>query len=392
MDYLKVTKDYFDPAKKNLEIVERKGLGHPDTLADALAELVSINYSKFCLDNFGAVLHHNIDKLYIGAGLFRSDFGYCERVKPVQIFINGRMSDSFGGQKIDLVGMQRETILKYLHAILPRLSELDIVINHNATQNSRLPHWFSPRDIRDLPEYSKLSAGDSAVCIFSWPLSPVENLVYSLEEFFWDKTGNFPHPKFNYIGQDIKVMAIRQGRKVDVGIRLPIISTSVKGPEEYRAAVHLIQQQVMDFACEIASEKLDLILNVNANKPYLLGIGSCIECGEEGLVGRGNSNSGLISVFRPHSVEAPSGKNPVYHTGRVLNFLVMNLSKALYNELGVKNTVSAVTKNGGSLVPPAFLSISTDKKVSHVDLERVTKKYFLEVDYLSCLLSERQIK
>lgn len=392
MDYLRVSNDFFDPAKKKLEIVERKGLGHPDTLADALAELVSIDYSNFCLDNFGAVLHHNIDKLYIGAGLFKSDFGYCEKVKPVQIIINGRMSNSFGSQKIDLVSMQRETILNYLRAIIPRLSESDIVINHNATQNSRLSHWFSPRDINDLPEYSKLSAGDSAVCIFSWPLSPVENLVYRLEEFFWDKTGDFPRPRFDNIGQDIKVMAFRQGNKVDVGIRLPIISTSVKSQNEYEEAVYLIQQKVSVFSHEIADKKLNLSLSVNANKPYLLGIGSCIECGEEGLVGRGNSNSGLISVFRPHSVEAPSGKNPVYHTGRVLNFLVMNLSKALYNELGIKNTVSAVTKNGGSLVPPAFLSISTDKKIPRIDLEGIVKKYFLEVDYLSRLLSERQIK
>ena len=391
MNYLNVRNDYINPAKRNFEIVERKGLGHPDTLADALAELVSIDYSKFCLERFGAVLHHNIDKLYIGAGLFKSDFGYCEKVNPVQIFINGRMSDSFAGQKIDLVGMQRETILNYLRAILPRLLESDIVINHNTTQNSRLPNWFSPRNIEDLPEHYMLSAGDSAVCIFSWPLSPVEDLVYRLEDFFWNKTGDFPYPKFDNIGQDIKVMAFRHNNNVDVGIRLPIISTSVNSKDEYEEAVNLIQQQVSLFAHEIVDTKFNLSLSVNANKPYLLGIGSCIECGEEGLVGRGNSNSGLISVFRPHSVEAPSGKNPVYHTGRVLNFLVMNLSKAIYNELGFMNTVSAVTKNGGSLVPPAFLSISTNKKISRNDLETVVKKYFLEVDYLCHLLSERQI-
>ena len=236
-----------------------------------------------------------------------------------------------------------------------------------------------------------LSAGDSAVCIFSWPLSPVEDLVYRLEDFFWNKTGDFPYPKFDNIGQDIKVMAFRHKNNVDVGIRLPIISTSVNSKDEYEEAVNLIQQQVSLFAHEIVDTKFNLSLSVNANKPYLLGIGSCIECGEEGLVGRGNSNSGLISVFRPHSVEAPSGKNPVYHTGRVLNFLVMNLSKAIYNELGFMNTVSAVTKNGGSLVPPAFLSISTNKKISRNDLETVVKKYFLEVDYLCHLLSERQI-
>ncbi len=392
MNYLSLGSNFLDPEQMDLEVVERKGWGHPDTLADALAELVSIDYSKFCLANFGFVLHHNIDKLYIGAGLFKSDFGYCQKVRPVQVSINGRMSDVYGGQKIDLELLQKNSILAYLQSVLPRLNQADIVITQNATQNSRIPFWFSPRDIRDLPEYSDLKASDSAVCVFSWPLTTTENLVYSLENHFWDKSGDFPHPKFDFLGQDIKVMAYRQGQDINIGVRVPVISLCVKDQAEYDAAVSSIQAELSDLAAEIAGGHYRVELKVNVSKPYLLGVGSCIECGEEGLVGRGNANSGLISSFRPHSMEAPSGKNPMYHTGRVLNFLVMNLARALYDELGVKNTVLAMTKNGGSLIPPFLLSVSTNKAVARGDVQRVVKKYFLDVDYLGRLLAERQIR
>ena len=45
------------------EIVERKGLGHPDTLADGLAENAEIEYCNYCLREFGCIPHHNFDKL-----------------------------------------------------------------------------------------------------------------------------------------------------------------------------------------------------------------------------------------------------------------------------------------------------------------------------------------
>ena len=34
---LTINKQYVNPEEKDFEIVERKGVGHPDTLADALA-------------------------------------------------------------------------------------------------------------------------------------------------------------------------------------------------------------------------------------------------------------------------------------------------------------------------------------------------------------------
>jgi S-adenosylmethionine synthetase len=51
-----------------VEVVERKGAGHPDTLADGVAEAISRAYSRYCLDGFGAILHHNTDKTSLLGG------------------------------------------------------------------------------------------------------------------------------------------------------------------------------------------------------------------------------------------------------------------------------------------------------------------------------------
>lgn len=108
--FLTVTQDFLDPTTLPIEIVERKGVGHPDSLADALANEVSVAFSKHCLDHFGFVLHHNVDKLYIGAGNFRTDFGSCERLQPIEVRTNGRISNRFGDERIDIASLQREAI------------------------------------------------------------------------------------------------------------------------------------------------------------------------------------------------------------------------------------------------------------------------------------------
>ena len=187
-------------------------------------------------------------------------------------------------------------------------------------------------------------------------------------------------------------MACREGSHVYVGVRAPVIVSLVADYQAYEIAVAKLQNNLRGFAESLLGPAYSLDLEVNAHRPYMLGFGSCIECGEEGLVGRGNSISGLISAFRPHSMEAPAGKNPVYHTGRVLNHLVEKLSKAIYQKLGARNTVVALTKNGGSLIPPFQLSIEADINLSRAELASVVETDFLKADYLEFILSVHQVK
>ena len=45
------------------EVVETKGKGHPDNICDTLAEKISAAYSRYCVEHYGVVLRHMIDKL-----------------------------------------------------------------------------------------------------------------------------------------------------------------------------------------------------------------------------------------------------------------------------------------------------------------------------------------
>ena len=56
------------PESLPFEIVERKGLGHPDTICDALTENLSRALSRVYLERFGAILHHNVDKVLLCGG------------------------------------------------------------------------------------------------------------------------------------------------------------------------------------------------------------------------------------------------------------------------------------------------------------------------------------
>jgi S-adenosylmethionine synthetase len=46
---------------QGVEIVERKGIGHPDSICDGLAESVSQALSQLYIDRVGRVLHYNTD-------------------------------------------------------------------------------------------------------------------------------------------------------------------------------------------------------------------------------------------------------------------------------------------------------------------------------------------
>ncbi|MFN3527679.1 MAG: methionine adenosyltransferase, partial [Candidatus Altarchaeaceae archaeon] len=87
-----------------IEIVERKGLGHPDYIADSIAENFSRNLSKYYIENFGTILHHNVDKLEIVGGKVNVKFGGGNFEKPIIIFFSGRATSEIieKGRKIKI--------------------------------------------------------------------------------------------------------------------------------------------------------------------------------------------------------------------------------------------------------------------------------------------------
>ncbi len=389
MNFLVLNHNWLDINLQPIEIVERKGLGHPDSLADGLADVISIAYSKHCLNKFGIVPHHNLDKVYIGGGHFTCSFGSRMMFAPVKVVVNGRISNTMDGSTIDVQTIQREAVSTYLKPLMPHFDVSEhLEIHPNATQYTQRDHWFSPRSVKDLPEQAKLTANDTSLCVAYAPLSVCELLSVALEQALWVAQADGSRvPRWSDIGQDIKVMVLRHEKRIYITLCVPFISNLMSSYDYYLERVHEIEVLLQDRAEKIAGEDYQVTVQVNTGgRLYMLGIGSCIECGEEGVVGRGNSSGGFIAAGRPHSMEAAYGKNPVYHVGRVLGYLTQKLAWAIYRKTGSPNIIHSLTINGGTLIPPDQLIISTALDVSRSMITEIVEQELLSTDYLSEIL------
>jgi S-adenosylmethionine synthetase len=122
--------------KKNIndteiEIVERKGLGHPDTISDSLAEDISVEYSKYCIENFGCILRHMLDKISVTGGLTKVAFGGGEMLRPAKVNIKGRFTESVNGEKIPYIEIIEKVVYKHFSEIYKDFSKGNIVIENN---------------------------------------------------------------------------------------------------------------------------------------------------------------------------------------------------------------------------------------------------------------------
>ncbi len=78
------------PGQRTIEIVERKGLGHPDTICDLVMEKISQALAKAYLERFGRILHHNCDKGLLAAGQAEHRLSGGRVTEPMRLVIANR--------------------------------------------------------------------------------------------------------------------------------------------------------------------------------------------------------------------------------------------------------------------------------------------------------------
>ena len=102
-----------------VEIVERKGLGHPDSICDALMEQVSVALCRAYREQFGRILHHNCDKALLAAGCVDRHFGGGQVIDPMKLIMGDRATSQFGDQHIDVSAIVIETAKQWFRRHLP---------------------------------------------------------------------------------------------------------------------------------------------------------------------------------------------------------------------------------------------------------------------------------
>jgi S-adenosylmethionine synthetase len=85
-----------------VEMVERKGVGHPDSICDAIMDRVSVELCKEYLSQFGRILHHNIDKAFLVAGEAEVRFGGGKIIEPMRLIFGDRATYGVNGREIPI--------------------------------------------------------------------------------------------------------------------------------------------------------------------------------------------------------------------------------------------------------------------------------------------------
>jgi S-adenosylmethionine synthetase len=354
---------------QEVEIVERKGLGHPDSICDGIAEHVSQALAREYLDRVGKVLHYNTDETQLVAGNAAPAFGGGEVLEPVYVLIVGRATQEYEGTKIPTETIALRAAREYVEANFPELDfGADIVVDVRLGEGSGDLQEVFGEEERTVP-----SANDTSFGVGHAPLTETEEIVLAAERRLNGEYSD-EHPE---LGEDIKLMGKRENDRIDVTVAAAMVDSYVDGLDDYREAVRSVREYVTDLAGEYTDREVNVDVNTaddyEEGAIYLTTTGTSAEMGDDGSVGRGNRANGLITPNRSMSMEATSGKNPVNHIGKIYNLLSTSIAEAVVEEVdGIRELrIRLLSQIGQPIDDPhvADATVVTDEGVSIGDIE-----------------------
>jgi S-adenosylmethionine synthetase len=358
------------PGEQPVEVVERKGLGHPDTLCDAVSERICVRLCRYYLDRFGVILHHNVDKVLLCGGSSRAIFGGGEILEPMEFYLAGRATRRWRGEQIPVDEIAAEACKEVLREALPGLDTSRDVritprIGHGSTDLTRL---FERGSGTALANDTSCGAGFA-------PATALERIVLGVAQRL-NSAGT--HEAYPAIGSDVKVMGVRVDQRVTLTIGCAMIARRVAGMNEYASVKDSARALALNVAREIADLEVTAILNaaddIAAGDVFLTVSGTSAEAGDDGETGRGNRVNGLICPYRSMTMEAAAGKNPITHVGKLYNVIAGRISSDLVSQIeGIHScTCRMVSQIGGSIDDPHVVDIELGMaKGVHADNVRV---------------------
>lgn len=313
--------------EQGTEIVERKGIGHPDSMADGIAESVSRALCRMYIERYGRILHHNTDEVQVVGGQSAPKFGGGVVLDPAYVILVGRATTQVGTERLPYRSVAVEAARSYIESICTNLDvQRETMVDCRIGQGSV--------DLRGLYETQKLLANDTSFGVSFAPFSETEKLALETEEFI-----NGPlKKKLPEVGQDVKVMAYRSKDKIALTVAAAMVDKYIPDKDHYASAISELKELILNQAVKKTEREVEVFVNTADNYKagifYLTVTGLSFENGDDGSVGRGNRCNGLITPYRPMSLEATAGKNPVTHVGKLYNILANELSHQIVKEAG----------------------------------------------------------
>lgn len=317
--------------RQYLEIVERKGLGHPDSICDAIMDRISVALCAEYLGKFGRILHHNVDKSLLVAGQTSGAFGGGNVINPMLLVIGDRATFEVEGVEVDVNSVAIDTARNWFNEkmrfVEPEFMEYQVELKHGSAE---LMDIFKRKE-------GILGSNDTSAAVGYAPLSFTERAVFDTENYLNSKDFKKEFPES---GEDIKVMGVRKGNELDLTIAMPIIDRFVGDESHYfRMKGDLLDAMNSYIRNYVEERGLDIVPFVSMNTLDVKGrgldgiyttvTGSSAEDADCGQVGRGNRVNGIIPLNRPVSSEAAAGKNPVSHVGKIYNVLSHHIAEKI---------------------------------------------------------------
>jgi len=382
-----------------VEIVERKGKGHPDSLIDGASESVSLALCRYYLEHFGAILHHNVDKGILVGGRAEARFGEGRVTSPIYIMVAGRATDLVPhkgrDERVPVDRIARDSIRSFIRDTMRFLDpEKHVRIDTKIRQGSPdLVSVFMRQGVIPV-------SNDTSIGVGYAPLTPTEDLVLATEKLL-----NSPVFKRRYpeLGEDVKVMGLRQGKKLNLTVAVAMVAPKIPDASHYVSVLSDVSGELDRLA---SSSGLDVKYRLNAaddmkrGSYYLTVTGTSAEQGDDGNTGRGNRVNGLISPMRQYSMEATAGKNPVNHTGKILNAVALLAARDVVKEVPeVKEAyVRMLSRIGMPIDQPQIASaavvLERGTRLSSVsaDVKAVLDESLSEIGKVTKLILQRKLE
>ena len=382
----------------DLEIVERKGKGHPDSLVDGASEAVSLGLCDYYIKTFGAILHHNVDKGILVGGRSEPKFGGGTVIAPIYLMVAGRATELVPikgkNYQVPVEDIAVSSIKEYIRETM-RFLDPDKHVRVDTKIKQGSPDLVAVF----LRKGAMPVANDTSIGVGYAPLTPTEKLVLDVEHRLNDSGFKKKYPE---VGEDVKVMAMRRKKRMDLTVAAAMVGPKIPDASHYSSVIRDVKEEV-----DRLSSKVDLDVNVKVNAAddvkhgayYLTVTGTSAEQGDDGNTGRGNRVNGLISPMRQYSMEATAGKNPVNHTGKLLNAVALVASDRIVKEVpGVKEAyVRVLSRIGMPIDQPqiasAALLLEDGTALSAVrgDVESILDDSLAHIRNVTKLILEKKI-
>ncbi len=382
----------------SVEFVERKGLGHPDFIADSLSEEFSLQLCKVYRERFGQILHHNVDKVLLVGGQANVKFGGGEVLTPIYILMSGRATSevSKNGER-EYIPVGRVAVEAAKNWIRGNLRYLDpedhVIVDHRVGKGSvdLVCNYEARKENR--------CSNDTSFGVAYAPLDSLERLVYETERFI---NSPYMRKRLPEVGEDIKVMGLRSGKNVKLTLAVAMVSRLIPDMDHYVSVKEELKSELEDFVVKKSGLTVEVFLN-NADRSdlgivYITVTGTSAEMGDDGETGRGNRANGLITPSRPMSLEATAGKNPVSHIGKIYNVVAGIIANKVAELKGIKEAyVKVVSQIGRPIDDPHMANVqlllesgSSLTSGLQKEIEAIVNQEFDQIDKITEGILERR--